>query len=311
MISVALCTYNGEKYIRQQLDSILFQTIQVDEIVIHDDCSTDSTYEILSDYASRYPQILVRKNNQNIGFRKNFENVLKECQGDYLFFSDQDDVWAKDKVEMTIDYLKTSGMYGVFSDGQLIDENGNNINNTLFSVQKLAPYIKAGLLDKYTFEILCLKGNFVTGAALAITKSAKEYVFPFRTSKHLLHDMWIALKLSELCKLGYIEKPLISYRIHLGQECGLNLEDAKDPLLDCFTGKGDCGYLLKRRRSAAVVFFFCKFGCKERKRLFRTYYYIYSNCVKHSLSKTKYCFLFLLNEIYSFANSIIGFRIIS
>jgi glycosyltransferase involved in cell wall biosynthesis len=80
MISVALCTYNGEKYIRQQLDSILTQTMPVDEIVIHDDCSTDSTYEILTDYASRYPRIFVRKNSANIGFLKNFENTLAECQ---------------------------------------------------------------------------------------------------------------------------------------------------------------------------------------------------------------------------------------
>ena len=131
MISVALCSYNGEKYIRQQLDSILTQTMPVDEIVIHDDCSTDSTYEILSDYASRYPRIFVRKNNANIGFLKNFENALAECQGDYIFFADQDDIWMKDKVALTVDFLKETGKYGVFSNGQLIDENGNIINQTL------------------------------------------------------------------------------------------------------------------------------------------------------------------------------------
>ncbi len=309
MISVILCTYNGEEYIRQQLDSILSQTKSVDEIIIHDDCSTDATYEIVLDYASRYSQIIVKRNESNIGFRKNFEKALIECQGDYIFFSDQDDVWAKNKVEETVDYLKKTGKYGVFSDGQLIDENGDNINFSLFSVQKLAPYIRAGLLEKYTFEILCLKGNFVTGAALTITKTAKEYILPFRTSQKILHDMWIALKLSELCKLGYIEKPLISYRIHVGQECGLKLEEGtKDPLFDCFEGKGDCGYLLKCRRSTSVISYLCRFGYKERKRVFRTYLFIYRNSLKHSMSKTKYCFLFLLNELYYLANSMIGLR---
>ena len=203
MISVALCTFNGENYISQQLDSIFNQSMPVDEVVIFDDCSKDSTFAILKSFAAKYSQIRLFKNNNNIGFRMNFEKALAESKGDYIFFSDQDDIWAKDKVAITVDYLHKTGMYGVFSDGKLIDGNGKDLKHTLFSIQKLAPYIKSGLLNKYTFEVLCLKGNFVTGATLAITKAAKEYILPFRTSKYVLHDNWIALKLSAQHKLGY------------------------------------------------------------------------------------------------------------
>lgn len=311
MISVALCTYNGERYIKEQLDSIFSQSISVDEVVICDDCSTDSTCTILDEYVLRYSQIRLIKNGKNIGFRKNFEKALVECRGDYIFFSDQDDIWAKDKVAITVDYLHKTGMYGVFSNGKLIDGKGKDLNHTLFSIQQLAPYLKNGLLDKYTFEILCLKGNFVTGAALAITKAAKDFVLPFRTSKYVLHDNWIALKLSAQHKLGYIEKPLIFYRIHPRQECGLNLLDSKkrDFLLDSFVGKGDCKKLLLFRRGTAVIIFYCKFGSSEKKMLNRTYRNLYSNNLKTSSNKIKHKVLYYINELYVRTNSRFGFRV--
>ena len=128
MISVALCTYNGEKYISQQLDSIFSQSMPVDEVVICDDYSEDATCNILEFYAARYPQIRLIKNEINLGFRKNFEKALTECQGDFIFFSDQDDIWDKDKVWICVSYLKETGKYGVYTNGLLIDHNGAYLN---------------------------------------------------------------------------------------------------------------------------------------------------------------------------------------
>lgn len=311
MISVALCTYNGEKYIRQQLDSILAQTMPVDEIVIHDDCSTDSTYRILNDYANRFPQIKVSRNDFNVGFVKNFENALVECQGDYIFFSDQDDIWMKDKVALTVNYLKKTGMFGAFSNGHLIDENGKKINCTLFSVQNLVPYIERGLLDRYIFEILCLKGNFVTGAALTITKSAKKLVLPFRTSKYILHDMWIGLSLSSKHKLGYIDKPLISYRIHSEQECGLNMESSmrREFLLEAFAGGGNCRDLMERRRGSAAIVYYCKLNKDSQRILYRMYSNLFFCSLKNSSNKIKDKILYYFNELYARANAKFGFRV--
>jgi glycosyltransferase involved in cell wall biosynthesis len=301
MISVALCTYNGEKYIRQQLDSILSQSMFVDEIVICDDCSKDSTCTILESYAYRFPQIRLIKNEKNVGFRKNFENALIECKGDFIFFSDQDDLWHGDKVKKTVDYLNGSGNYGVFSDGILIDQDNNEMGLTLFSYNMLSPYISKGLLDNYTFEILCLKDNFVTGAALAITKEAKDMVIPFKTSQCILHDMWIALRLSSCHKLGYIDETLISYRIHPNQECGFDLKRKRsvDPLLNCFIGSGSCSYLLRRRRNCLGVMFNCRFDLKERRILFDTYKKLYFRCLCDDIwTKVKDLFNFYMMELY-------------
>lgn len=307
MISVALCTYNGERYIRQQLDSILAQTMPVDEIVVHDDRSKDSTCLILESYATKYQQIRIIKNKVNVGHRMNFEKALIECQGDYIFFSDQDDIWETNKVEISVAYLNRTGMYGVYTDGQLIDQNGNRLNETIFSRLKLLPYIDCHLLDKYEFEIICLNGNHVTGATLAITKAAKNLVLPFRTSKYILHDMWIAVKLSSINKFGFINQPLISYRLHTGQECGLDI-DPNNTLIDCFLGNGQYDKLLILRKHTYGLIYFCKFDRKERKRIFDLYKQLYYKC----LNKKNFVIAtlrFLYIELFVFVKYRTGFRI--
>lgn len=275
MISVALCTYNGEKYIQQQLDSIFSQSLSVDEVVICDDCSNDSTCSILESYATKFPQVRLIKNETNIGFRKNFEKALIECRGDFIFFSDQDDIWDKDKVRICVSYLNETGKLGVYTDGLLVDQDGNWVGETLFSRLLLVPYIEKSILDNHEFELLCLRGNHVTGATLAITKAAKSLLLPFRTSEHFLHDMWVAVMLSSLDKLGRIDKPLISYRIHSDQECGLKKENIKEILIDCFEGKGKCDNLrIIRRRSISPIYIFriCRGG---RSRIFSLYNSLY------------------------------------
>lgn len=310
MISVALCTYNGEDFIREQLDSILSQTMPVDEIIIRDDCSKDSTCMILEEYASRYSCIKYRRNKSNLGFVKNFEKALIDCQGDYIFFSDQDDVWSTNKVEIIVDYLSKSGMYGVFTDGQLIDQNGKNLHETLFSRLQLTPYINNHILDSYEFEVLCLRGNHVTGATLAITKHAKDIVLPFLTSKHYIHDMWIALKLASIHKLGCLNSPLISYRLHFGQECGMDTGniDTEDGLIDCFENKGRCDkLLLLRHRSISPIYIF-KLSLRERARIFGVYRSLYfKSLTKKSMLKDVY--RFVITEIIVLMKILTGVRV--
>lgn len=101
-ISVVMCTYNGERFIREQLDSILRQTHPADEIIIQDDCSTDNTYNILCDYQKRYPFIHIYRNKENKGVNSNFFSAISKATSDYIAISDQDDIWEDYKLELQL-----------------------------------------------------------------------------------------------------------------------------------------------------------------------------------------------------------------
>lgn len=106
-VSVVMCTYNGERYVREQLDSIVAQTYPVAEIIIQDDCSTDSTPAICREYAARYPAIRFYQNERNVGFNLNFRRAAMRAKGDYVAFSDQDDVWMAHKIERQVAAIGT------------------------------------------------------------------------------------------------------------------------------------------------------------------------------------------------------------
>ena len=112
--SVALCTYYGEKYLAEQLDSVLSQENPVDEIVICDDGSTDNTHSILQDYQARFPELFrIFINEKNLGYVANFEKALSLCTGDLIFLCDQDDIWHQDKVKFILHYFKENPLIGV------------------------------------------------------------------------------------------------------------------------------------------------------------------------------------------------------
>jgi glycosyltransferase involved in cell wall biosynthesis len=220
-ISVALCTYNGEKFVQKQLDSILNQEkYNVDEIVICDDKSNDSTIEIINKYKADYPQIIkLFQNETNLGSTKNFEKALTICQGNYIFLSDQDDIWKKNKIDRTLKiFNENSDCQGVFSNATLINEEDNTINeitlwDSIFFLEKELPKP----ID--FFDLIARNGNIVTGATLCIKKEVKNFIFPF--SDNVLHDEWIAMLLSIEKRLFYSSENLISYRIHKKQQVGV------------------------------------------------------------------------------------------
>ena len=109
-ISIAMTTYNGEKYLAEQLDSILSQTHTDWELIICDDCSTDSTWQILQEYAQKDSRIKIYKNEQNLGFKKNFEKAIGLCTGDYIALSDQDDVWFPEHLSLLYSIKKDASM---------------------------------------------------------------------------------------------------------------------------------------------------------------------------------------------------------
>ena len=105
MISIAMATYNGEKYLREQIDSILNQTIQDFELIVCDDCSTDTTWNILQDYQSQDRRIKCYRNEENLGFKKNFEKAIGLCTGEYIALSDQDDIWLPEHLEKLVNII--------------------------------------------------------------------------------------------------------------------------------------------------------------------------------------------------------------
>ncbi|MGQ7944786.1 glycosyltransferase family 2 protein [Flavobacterium sp. WC2509] len=219
--SVAMCTYNGEKYIKEQLESILNQTFSIDEIVICDDGSKDKTIEIITQIQIENPnKIFLHKNKENLGSTKNFEKAITICSGNYIFLSDQDDIWKETKVEKIIKYfLENPSTEAVFTNGDLIDETNQKINiHTLWD----SVFFLENQLEKpiSLLKLISSKRNMVTGATLCIKNETKELILPFPDIKKYYHDEWIAIIIASRKKLNYITEELISYRIHSGQQIG-------------------------------------------------------------------------------------------
>ena len=222
-LSVALCTYNGSSFIEQQINSILNQSIKVDEIIICDDKSTDNTISILKKLQSNNPFISIIENKINIRSTKNFEKAISLSTGDYIFLSDQDDIWKSDKVEkiLTI-FNQNPSAEGVFSNADLIDEN--NVVFTAKTIWDSVFFFEKELKKPIDFfDIITKNGNIVTGATLCIKKEIKSFIIPI--SEENFHDEWIASLLALRKTLFYSTENLISYRIHKNQQVGMKRLD--------------------------------------------------------------------------------------
>jgi len=209
--SVAMCTYNGEKFIKIQIESILNQSLPIDEIVICDDGSNDKTIEIIKQFQREYPnKITLHKNQINLGSNKNFEKAISLCNGDYVFLSDQDDVWKTDKVEKIIHcFLNNPLIEAVFTNGDLINfKNEKIVNKTLWN----SVFFLENQLNKpiHLFKLISSKRNMVTGATLCIKKETKELILPFPEINSYYHDEWIAIIMASRNKLAYLTDELIS-----------------------------------------------------------------------------------------------------
>ena len=233
--SVALCTFEGERFIEHQLRSILQQTVGVDEIVVCDDGSRDGTVDIVR-HVRQETDIPVRieVNTPRLGIGGNFEKAIGLCRGDIIFLADQDDIWLQEKVDCTLRWFNDHPDRDVvFSNGFFMDDNEQPFTDrTLFDAvaftEKTRKYFDMG------FQIEAfLAHNRVTGAAMALRKT---FVNQFAIDKGAtirngrpLHDHMIALAAVSLQKLGYIGQPLIRYRIHTSQECGFGAWIEKPP----------------------------------------------------------------------------------
>jgi glycosyltransferase involved in cell wall biosynthesis len=219
-IDILLATYNGQEYLAEQIDSILVQSSQDWQLLIRDDESSDNTLSIIRDYLSRYSSKikLIEDNDRHIGAKFNFQRLLEHSTAEYIMFCDQDDVWLKQKIEVTLKAMRISEENYpnkpilVHSDLIVVDEHLKKIDDSLWSYQKNWPR-KNDDLSRIIFQ------NIATGCTIMINRKAKNVSMPIPKDA-IMHDWWIALKVAELGKIVHISDQLVLYRQHSGNLVG-------------------------------------------------------------------------------------------
>lgn len=198
MISVCIPTYNGEKYIKQQLDSIFEQSVQIDELIISDDSSTDRTIEIIKSYSDKRIKLIENQKFQSPVF--NLENALKQAKGDYIFLADQDDIWYPDKVKIVLKHLANYNL--VITDCELIDNENVIQAPSFFNIVNA----KKGFFKN-------LYKNSYLGCCMAFDRSLLSYTLPFPKGI-AMHDIWIGLNAELSSSIYFCKDALVGYRKH-------------------------------------------------------------------------------------------------
>jgi glycosyltransferase involved in cell wall biosynthesis len=202
LVSIALCTYNGERFLSQQLDSLLSQSYNRIEIIAIDDCSTDDTWNILQDYKAKDNRLQPYKNEHNLGHTLNFEKAIVLCKGEYIALSDQDDIWETDKIKYLIETIGDAVL--AYHDSDFIDEHNKPIGgNSMSSTHRM--YAGGNCLP-------VILGNCIHGHAMLFHSKLKGYLFPFK--KEFSHDWAIAYAALNTGWIKYIDKIFVHYRQH-------------------------------------------------------------------------------------------------
>jgi len=201
-VSVAMATYNGEKYLKQQVDSILSQLGDEDELVVSDDHSSDGTLSIIEQYMKEDPRVKLFMNEES-GVISNFDNALKHTRNDIIFLSDQDDIWKPEKVKTVKAYYeKNPKVQMIMSDITVVD---NDLNTTIDSFYEFRGS-RSGVIKNI------IKNSYI-GCAMSFRRELKEQILPIPRNVPM-HDMWIGL-VADLNKSALlIPEKLIYYRRH-------------------------------------------------------------------------------------------------
>ena len=230
-ISVVMTTYNGQKYIKKQLESIELQTVKIDEVIIIDDCSNDDTVEIVNEFIhnKQLTGWILEENKNNLGYIENFKKGLSQATGDIIFLCDQDDIWKLNKVEIMANILShNKNMYSLASSFEFINQNDekfdikeqkNKSNNNLIN------FVIKSKLTKIDLKYL-LRCNFSQGCTMAVRKElVEEYLNVF--NKSIPHDWALNLIAASHHGCYYLDEKLIKYRIHNNNTIGLDfIEDS-------------------------------------------------------------------------------------
>lgn len=207
-----MCTFNAERYIEEQFSSIARQSRLPDELVVCDDGSHDRTVEIIRSLAAAVPfPVRVVENPKNLGCNKNYEKAISLCRGQIIFLSDHDDVWHRDKIEKTIAAMTENGVAAAFTDAVVVSNDLTPLGFTLWMTVGFDMERQRRFQDGEQFSEL-LHNNVMQGAAAAFKSSYRDAILPI--PQEWQHDHWIALILSALAEIRFIDRPLLDYRQH-------------------------------------------------------------------------------------------------
>ncbi len=199
-VSVAIATYNGEKYIEEQIRSVLSNLKDKDEVVISDDGSKDGTLRVVSLISD--PRIRVIK-GPGLGVKKNFENAIRNCGGKYIFLCDQDDIWASDKVDRVLAIFEQRKCPVVVHDCSVIDEKGSVMTDSFFRLKRSGPGVFKNILK-----------NTYIGCCMAFDKESLENTILPIPDTIVMHDQWIGVLADLKGGSVFIPDKLIKYRRH-------------------------------------------------------------------------------------------------
>ena len=231
MISIAMTTYNGSKYISEQLESILNQTITDYELIICDDCSTDNTIEIINEFQKKDSRIKLYHNEQNLGFKKNFERAIKLCTGDYIALCDQDDVWTENHLEVLLNNIGDNLL--CCGNNELVNQNLESLHIDFFTSNNFS-------LNKYPCNLdilkkMLLSGNCFQGASMLFHKDIIKFYLPL-PDEIKYHDSWLSALACAINKFSVTETIITKYRQHEAQVTSSDKSNAgfyKDRIIFC------------------------------------------------------------------------------
>jgi glycosyltransferase involved in cell wall biosynthesis len=231
-VSVAMATYNGARFIREQLDSLARQTVLPAELVITDDGSTDNTLEIVADFAARAPfPVRVERNPENLGFRANFLKAASLCTSDLIAFCDQDDIWLPHKIETCLELFDNDNVLFVYHNATVVDDNLKPVGNIAWqAAQKpINPPLSMG-----PWTVCHGFTNVIAKSLLAHMNFWPQSQNFFDVGLRESHDQWFPCLAGVLGTTGYISAPLALYRRH---QATVTVDRAEISLRQRFKGK--------------------------------------------------------------------------
>jgi glycosyltransferase involved in cell wall biosynthesis len=249
-ISAALCTYNGERFLEEQLRSIAAQTVLPMELIVYDDQSTDGTPRVIQQFAAQAPfPVHFTRNATRLGIAKNFEQAIRACSGDLIALADQDDRWQPDKLAQLRQIMETRPNVGaVFTDATLVDEHGNSLNRSLWQSIRFTQQEQQSVNQGDALPVL-LKHRVVTGATLLFRASFRERVLPI--SELWIHDNWIAFIIALFAELHAHPAALIDYRQHTANQIG-TAQDVRGEIAEA-AARGRQSYAINLAQYEALV----------------------------------------------------------
>jgi glycosyltransferase involved in cell wall biosynthesis len=248
-VSVALCTYNGARYLEEQLQSIVSQSQTVREIVVADDGSTDETLAIVRRVAAA-PGV----RSQGIEFRildggghgvtKNFERAIAACRFNLIALCDQDDIWTAGRLErQCTEFDSRPGLSLLFGDARLVNEHGSPVGATLFDTLEVDATTRARLHEGAAFEIF-LRRNIVTGATVMFRRSLTDTALPI--PREWVHDEWLAIMAAAVGEVDLMEFIVTDYRQHGNNQIGVRIPTVRNKVQRVLQPRGS------RNRDLAV-----------------------------------------------------------